>query len=85
MKFRILPLVASMVCAAAATQAFSGTNDTKVPAASHKVDLQQVRNATVKINYGGTTFLIDPMLAKRVPTQDLKTPTAATCAIHWLT
>lgn len=65
MKFRILPLVASMVCAAAATQAFSGTNDTKVPAASHKVDLQQVRNATVKINYGGTTFLIDPMLAKK--------------------
>ncbi|KPB89585.1 Uncharacterized protein AC500_4189 [Pseudomonas amygdali pv. lachrymans] len=27
--------------------------------------LQEIRNATVKISYGGTTFLIDPMLAKK--------------------
>nr|WP_235687297.1 MBL fold metallo-hydrolase [Aeromonas veronii] len=27
--------------------------------------MQQVRNATVKITYAGTTFLIDPMLAKK--------------------
>nr|WP_226893104.1 MBL fold metallo-hydrolase [Pectobacterium aquaticum] len=27
--------------------------------------MQQIRNATVKITYAGTTFLIDPMLAKK--------------------
>ncbi|WP_251048279.1 hypothetical protein [Halomonas sp. ISL-56] len=26
--------------------------------------VQQIRNATVKITYGDTTFLIDPMLAE---------------------
>jgi len=30
-----------------------------------QVQLQQVRNATVKITYADTTFLIDPMLAKK--------------------
>jgi L-ascorbate metabolism protein UlaG (beta-lactamase superfamily) len=35
------------------------------PEAAHKLNLQQVRNATVKITYGDTTFLIDPMLAKK--------------------
>ncbi|MBD8493928.1 MBL fold metallo-hydrolase [Pseudomonas syringae] len=34
-------------------------------AAMHKVELQQIRNATVKITYADTTFLIDPMLAKK--------------------
>lgn len=29
------------------------------------VQIQQVRNATLKINYGGTTFLIDPFLADK--------------------
>ncbi len=29
------------------------------------VQLQQIRNATVKITYADTTFLIDPMLAKK--------------------
>ena len=27
--------------------------------------IQQIRNATVKIEYGGTTFLVDPMLGKK--------------------
>lgn len=36
------------------------TND-----ASEAVQLQQIRNATVKITYGDTTFLIDPMLSKK--------------------
>ncbi|MBD8235928.1 MBL fold metallo-hydrolase [Pseudomonas fluorescens] len=65
MKFRTLPLALSMACAAAATSAFAGSNAPKAADASHKVELQQVRNATVKISYGGTTFLIDPMLAKK--------------------
>ena len=29
------------------------------------VQLQQIRNATIKITYGETTFLIDPMLSKK--------------------
>lgn len=65
MKFRTLPLALSMACAAAATSAFAGSNAPKAADAPHKVELQQVRNATVKISYGGTTFLIDPMLAKK--------------------
>lgn len=32
---------------------------------NEKVQLQQIRNATVKITYADTTFLIDPMLAKK--------------------
>ncbi|NWO11945.1 MBL fold metallo-hydrolase [Chromohalobacter salexigens] len=34
-------------------------------AATDTVQLQQIRNATVKITYGDTTFLIDPMLSKK--------------------
>ena len=29
------------------------------------VNFQQIRNATIKLKYAGTTFLIDPMLAKK--------------------
>jgi L-ascorbate metabolism protein UlaG (beta-lactamase superfamily) len=32
---------------------------------SEPLELQQIRNATVKITYADTTFLIDPMLAKK--------------------
>ncbi|WP_300635200.1 MBL fold metallo-hydrolase [Pseudomonas sp.] len=62
MKFTTLPLALGIACSAAAVPAFAGSN---APEAAHRVDLQQVRNATVKITYGGTTFLIDPMLAKK--------------------
>lgn len=65
MKFIALPLALSIVCGAVATAAFADTNTTQVPDAAHKVDLQQIRNATVKITYGDTTFLIDPMLANK--------------------
>lgn len=36
-----------------------------VQAATDAVQLQQIRNATVKIGYGETTFLIDPMLSDK--------------------
>lgn len=65
MKFRTVPFLLSMVCAAETTSALADTNAPKIPESSHKVDLKQVRNATVKITYGDTTFLIDPMLAKK--------------------
>jgi L-ascorbate metabolism protein UlaG (beta-lactamase superfamily) len=33
--------------------------------ATYAVKVQQIRNATMKVDYAGTTFLIDPMLAKK--------------------
>ncbi|MCV2223977.1 MBL fold metallo-hydrolase [Pseudomonas mercuritolerans] len=65
MIFKTLPLVLSLACAAATSSAFAGSDAPESPEAAHKVDLQQVRNATVKISYGDTTFLIDPMLSKK--------------------
>ena len=65
MNFRTLPLALSIACAAVATTAFADTTEPKPSDASHKVGLQEIRNATVKISYRGTTFLIDPMLAKK--------------------
>ncbi|WP_251961781.1 MBL fold metallo-hydrolase [Pseudomonas sp. Marseille-Q5299] len=65
MNFKTLPLALSVIAAVASTQASAGVEAAKAPVAVHKVDLQQVRNATVKITYGDTTFLIDPMLAKK--------------------
>lgn len=40
------------------------TGPTSAPTAQ-TVKFQQIRNATIKIDYAGTTFLIDPMLAKK--------------------
>lgn len=36
-----------------------------LPSITETVQLQQIRNATVKITYADTTFLIDPMLSKK--------------------
>lgn len=33
--------------------------------ATHTVEFQQIRNATIKLGYANTTFLIDPMLAPK--------------------
>jgi len=33
--------------------------------AGQSVQIQQIRNATLKINYAGQTFLVDPMMAKK--------------------
>jgi L-ascorbate metabolism protein UlaG (beta-lactamase superfamily) len=38
---------------------------TNTVSASQKVQVQQIRNATAKISYGGKTFLVDPFLAKK--------------------
>lgn len=65
MNFKTLPLALSLTCATASTWAFADTDVPSTPITAHKVDLQQIRNATVKITYGDTTFLIDPMLAKK--------------------
>ena len=33
--------------------------------AAQAVKFQQIRNATIKVEYAGTTFLVDPMLASK--------------------
>lgn len=35
------------------------------PVRTQTVKFQQIRNATIKMQYAGTTFLVDPMLAKK--------------------
>jgi len=42
----------------------SDTNANKAPA-TKTVEFQQIRNATIKLDYAGTTFLVDPMLAPK--------------------
>lgn len=39
--------------------------DAAANADAHVVKFQQIRNATIKLNYAGTTFLVDPMLAAK--------------------
>lgn len=65
MKLNALPLVLSIAFGAVTAPVFAGESDTQTSPSTHKVEMQQVRNATVKITYAGTTFLIDPMLAKK--------------------
>ncbi|WP_434707146.1 MBL fold metallo-hydrolase [Pseudomonas sp. R1-1] len=65
MDFKTLPLAVSIACVAMTAPAFAGANAPRASDAAHKVELHQVRNATTKITYGDTTFLIDPMLAKK--------------------
>jgi len=43
----------------------NGKLDTPVATAPHGVAFQLVRNATIKLGFAGTEFLIDPMLASR--------------------
>ena len=46
--------------------AYSGTNaSTATASATNSVKVQQIRNATVKIDFSGTTFLVDPMLSAK--------------------
>ncbi len=46
--------------------AYSGTSvTTATTSVPSSVEVQQIRNATVKIDFSGTTFLIDPMLSPK--------------------
>lgn len=46
------------------------------------VQVQQIRNATARISYGGKTFLLDPFLAEKASIQALRVPSTASCAIR---
>ncbi|MEQ5802789.1 MBL fold metallo-hydrolase [Halomonas sp. H10-9-1] len=57
-----LAMALSLTAGAVTAQAQSGET---AQATTDAVQLQQIRNATVKITYGDTTFLLDPMLSKK--------------------
>ncbi|PHQ72541.1 MAG: hypothetical protein COB82_10145, partial [Marinobacter sp.] len=46
-----------------ASTVFAGATFAESGAQKSSHQIQQIRNATIKITYGETTFLIDPMLA----------------------
>ncbi|NHZ82673.1 MBL fold metallo-hydrolase [Massilia sp. CCM 8695] len=57
-------------CAAAgalatALAACAGTGGSAGTQSAGAVQFQQIRNATIKLEYAGTTFLVDPMLARK--------------------
>lgn len=65
------PLRSAIVLSGIAVLVASGTAcaDTSVTTAAtsvaSSVEVQQIRNATVKIDFSGTTFLVDPMLSPK--------------------
>lgn len=55
----------SALVACAGTSGQSASSSSAAPAKTQTVRFQQIRNATIKVEYAGTTFLVDPMLAKK--------------------
>ena len=51
--------------AACGTTGIAVSSNPPANAATQAVKFQQIRNATIKIDYAGTTFLVDPMLAPK--------------------
>lgn len=43
----------------------AGIPESSAISAAQEVKFQQIRNATIKVEYAGTTFLVDPMLARK--------------------
>lgn len=58
-------LLAIGVATLAACSATASKTETAAASTPNAVQFQLVRNATVKLNYAGTTFLVDPMLAAK--------------------
>lgn len=66
MSIKILVSSLALAISLASGGAFAQAAATETSATPQEaVQLQQIRNATVKITYADTTFLIDPMLAKK--------------------
>lgn len=57
--------VAALATLLAACASNPGTIISHSDTATQAVKFQQVRNATIKVGYAGTTFLVDPMLARK--------------------
>ncbi|WP_375753829.1 MBL fold metallo-hydrolase [Vibrio sp. HN007] len=58
-------LVRSIVLIGALVSGIANAGPSKEETKNNSVTIQHVRNATSKITYGETTFLVDPMLAKK--------------------
>ena len=56
-------LVAGALVLSTFAAAADAVNSSVVPTQGQALKFQQIRNATIKLDYAGTTFLIDPMLA----------------------
>ena len=56
-------LAAGALALSTFTAASDAVNNSAAPQQGQALKFQQVRNATIKLDYAGTTFLIDPMLA----------------------
>lgn len=65
MKLKKLALALLFASTSLTGAAFAQAGNAVLDSGVHNVGFQQIRNATVKITYGGTTFLVDPMLAKK--------------------
>ena len=61
---KALALILSFTLGAASVSANAATNASSTTP-QQTVQVQQIRNATAKIDYAGKTFLIDPFLAKK--------------------
>ena len=60
-----LALTLSLTLGAAFIPTYAANATDAAQQATKNVQLQQIRNATVKITFGDKTFLIDPMLSKK--------------------
>jgi len=60
-----LKSIAFTIVFAACSVGFTATATSGTKIAKTSVQVQQIRNATAKINYAGKTFLVDPFLAKK--------------------
>lgn len=65
-RYSAVAVSTALLAACAGTGTGTGAGASAVAGASTQpVRVQQIRNATIKVEYAGTTFLIDPMLAKK--------------------
>ena len=58
-------LLSSALLSSASGASPAGTSTTAENTATNVVKFQQIRNATIKLDYAGTKFLVDPMLAPK--------------------
>jgi L-ascorbate metabolism protein UlaG (beta-lactamase superfamily) len=64
--FRLTAIAAcAAVLGACASTEAPAIGSATANASTRAVTLQQIRNATIKLEYAGTTFLVDPMLARK--------------------
>jgi L-ascorbate metabolism protein UlaG (beta-lactamase superfamily) len=58
-------IAASVLLLASCASTSTSTSAPVAASTAQPVGIQQIRNATMKVDYAGTTFLIDPLLAER--------------------